>query len=84
MRYTRDTSHANNRIEYYVLTHFKGVWDRVQQHRFLRTRINRALINRAIYKIPTRPFPFTTRAPYTSWNSRPIGATPGGIFRRRH
>ncbi|HSH82113.1 MAG TPA: peroxidase family protein [Herpetosiphonaceae bacterium] len=59
----------NNRVEYYVLTHFKGFWDFVQNNRFLRKKVNRALINRAIYKIPTRPYPFSTMGSYTSWDS---------------
>lgn len=58
-----------NRVESYVLTHFKGLWDRVQQSKLLSRKVNRALINHAIYKLPTRPFPLSTFAPYTSWQS---------------
>ncbi len=67
----RDTRRdgLNNRIESYVLTNFKGVWDRVQQRRFLQKRANRTLINLAIYKIATRPYPFSTMGAYTSWDS---------------
>ena len=31
--------------------------------------VNRKLINQLIYKIPTRPHPFSTMADYTSWDS---------------
>jgi prostaglandin-endoperoxide synthase 2 len=58
-----------NSIEFYVLTHFKWLWDFLQSHSFLRRKVNKFLINRAIAKIPTRPYPFSTLAPYTSWAS---------------
>src|SRR5438045_1066868 len=47
----------NNLVEFYVLTHFKRAWNFAQQHTFLEKKVNRALINHAILKIPTRPFP---------------------------
>jgi prostaglandin-endoperoxide synthase 2 len=59
----------NNRIEYYILTHFKGFWNLIQRRGYLRRKVNRALINRAISKIATRPFPLSTMAAYTSWDS---------------
>lgn len=59
----------NNRVEFHVLTHFKRVWDVAQKRRFLQAKINRALINRAILKIATRPFPLSTMGAYTSWDS---------------
>lgn len=62
-------SNFKNQVEFYVLTHFKWFWDFVQGNSFLRRKINRFLINQAIYKIPTRPYPFSTLAPYTSWAS---------------
>ncbi|AFZ30698.1 Prostaglandin-endoperoxide synthase [Gloeocapsa sp. PCC 7428] len=58
-----------NNIEYYVLTHFKWFWNLVQKNNYLKRKINKFLINNAIYKIPTRPYPFSTMAPYTSWDS---------------
>ena len=65
----RSRDGLSNRIEYFVLTHFKGAWERAQANSFLRKKVNRALINHAIYKIATRPFPFSTMASYTSWDS---------------
>jgi heme peroxidase len=44
-----------NRIEFYATTHH--------------ALANRVLINRAILKMPTRPNPLSTMAPYTSWAS---------------
>ncbi len=58
-----------NNIEYYILTHFKWFWNLVQKNEYLKRKINKFLINNAIYKIPTRPYPFSTMAPYTSWDS---------------
>lgn len=58
-----------NKIEFHVLTRYKAAWTVVQQVPFLQRRINKALVNRVIYKIPTRPYPFSTMTPYTSWDS---------------
>lgn len=58
-----------NRLESYVLTHFEGLWDVVQNVPWLRGRVNRFLVNTAIHKTTTRPYPITTCAPYTSWES---------------
>ena len=41
----------------------------VQRSPRLRTIVNQALVNNLIYKIPTRPYPFSTRVSYTSWDS---------------
>jgi heme peroxidase len=82
----RDTSADGNgnRVQTYVLTHFGGLWRLIQRSRWLSRRINKVLINSAIYAIPTRPFAFslmtldklipgTQRAKkpdtYTSWDS---------------
>ncbi|WP_206443119.1 peroxidase family protein [Candidatus Protofrankia californiensis] len=59
----------SNRLETYVTTHFGPVWNLVQKSRRLRRVINRVLVNRAILKMPTRPNPLSTMAPYTSWAS---------------
>lgn len=59
----------SNKLEFYFLTRFKGFWDLVQKSPFLKRRINKFLTNRAINKIPARPYPFSTVAPYTSWAS---------------
>jgi prostaglandin-endoperoxide synthase 2 len=58
-----------NKIESYFLTNFKWFWDFVQSNDFLKRRINKFLINQAIYKSKTRPHPLSTMADYTSWDS---------------
>ena len=58
-----------NQVESYLLTHFAGFWQFVQNVPFLRKTANRLLLNSAIYKTKTRPYPFSTLAPYTSWDS---------------
>ncbi|MBA2362717.1 MAG: heme peroxidase [Chloroflexia bacterium] len=58
-----------NKLETYVLTHFKPVWTIIQLIPPVRKRVNKILINRVIYKIPTRPYPLSTMAAYTSWDS---------------
>lgn len=58
-----------NKLESYVLTHLKGFWDLVQSNNSLKRRINKFLINSAIYKSKTRPYPLSTLAEYTSWDS---------------
>ena len=82
----RDTSRDGfgNTLQTYVLTHFGWVWRLVQRSNRLSHAVNKRLINSAIYKIPTRPFPYSlmnldTFAPgtkrskstdtYTSWDS---------------
>jgi len=58
-----------NRLEFFVLTHFKWLWDLVQSNDFLKRRINKFLLNNAIYKTKTRPYPLSTKSDYTSWDS---------------
>lgn len=58
-----------NRLEFYLTTHFGEAWRLIQRIEPVRRRVNRALINRAILKIPPRPNPLSTMAPYTSWES---------------
>lgn len=58
-----------NKLEFYVTTHFGAAWSLAQRIPPVRRRLNRALINSAVLKIPTRPNPFSTLAPYTSWRS---------------
>src|SRR6266581_3028911 len=67
----RDTSRDGwqNQLETYVLTNFEPAWTLLQRVEPLRRLTNRTLINRAILKIPTRPNPFSTMAPYSSWES---------------
>jgi prostaglandin-endoperoxide synthase 2 len=58
-----------NELESYLLTHYPGFWQFVQEVPLLKKSANRLLLNSAIYKTPTRPHPFSTLAPYTSWES---------------
>ena len=73
-----------NKLTTYALTHFKGLWHFVQNTPLLEKWANKFLINNAIYKVPTRPLPYSmmTLEPtipgtdiakktdtYTSWDS---------------
>ncbi len=83
---TRDTSRDGfiNRLEFFVLTSFAWLWRLVQQSQWLTRLVNRLLTNITIYKVSTRPYPFSllslderipdTNRPkkpdnYTSWDS---------------
>jgi prostaglandin-endoperoxide synthase 2 len=82
----RDTSRDGflNRLELFVLTNFAGLWGLVQRNRWLNRWVNRFLTNLTVYKVATRPYPFSlmtldsyipdTDQPkkpetYTSWDS---------------
>ena len=82
----RDTSKdgLGNRILTYALSNFKPVWSFIQRNDGLKRKTNKFLLNNLIYKIPTRPFPYSlmtleTNIPgtdkpkktdtYTSWDS---------------
>jgi prostaglandin-endoperoxide synthase 2 len=58
-----------NRAETWVTTNHAGLWAAVQRRPALHRKVNAALVNRAILKIPTRPNPYSTLADYTSWAS---------------
>lgn len=58
-----------NRLEFSLTTRFGQAWRLVQRIEPVQRRVNRALINRAILKMPPRPTPLSTMAPYTSWAS---------------
>lgn len=58
-----------NKLETAVLTGFKPVWNFIQSKPGLARKVNKTLTNNAILKIPTRPYPFSTMSPYTSWDS---------------
>jgi prostaglandin-endoperoxide synthase 2 len=57
-----------NRIEFYLLTHFPWLWHTLQGS-FLERNVNRFLINRAVSKTKPRPYALSTMCPYTSWAS---------------
>ena len=65
----RDRDGFDNKLEGYALTHFQPVWNFVLGRPRLQKWVNKTLINRMIYKIPTRPNPVSTMADYTSWDS---------------
>jgi prostaglandin-endoperoxide synthase 2 len=58
-----------NKLETAALTGFKPIWNFIQGKPSLAKKVNKVLINNAIYKVPTRPYPFSTMSPYTSWES---------------
>ncbi|MDJ0701923.1 MAG: peroxidase family protein [Leptolyngbyaceae cyanobacterium MO_188.B28] len=74
----RDTSRDGfkNKLQTFALTNFSGVWKLLQSNDSLKRKINKTLINNAIYAVPTRPYPFSlmTMEPgfsgnYTCWDS---------------
>ncbi|GAX43068.1 heme peroxidase [Tolypothrix sp. NIES-4075] len=67
----RDTSRDGfrNQLETTVLTGLKPIWNFIQSNPGFAKKVNKTLINNAILKIPTRPYPFSTMSPYTSWDS---------------
>jgi prostaglandin-endoperoxide synthase 2 len=58
-----------NRLEFQALTSFAPVWAFAQRRPALRRQVNKVLIDNAILKVPTRPNPLSTLAPYSSWAS---------------
>ena len=52
-----------NRLESLALNNFAPLWQVVEHVPWLRHRVNSLLINTAIYKTVTRPYPFTTLSP---------------------
>jgi prostaglandin-endoperoxide synthase 2 len=71
MTHQRSTANdgRQNQLEFYLLTHFGPVWQFIQSVDWLRRKTNRFLINHAISKTATRPYPLSCMAPYTSWDS---------------
>jgi prostaglandin-endoperoxide synthase 2 len=53
----------------YLLTHFGPLWRLLESTPGVRNLVNRLMIDAAIYKTETRPYPFTTMSPFTSWDS---------------
>ena len=49
-----------NRLELFLLTNFSVLWRLVQRCRILTRWVNRFLTNFTIYKVATRPYPFST------------------------
>jgi prostaglandin-endoperoxide synthase 2 len=67
----RDTSRDGllNHLEFQALTSCEPAWGFVQRRPRLRRAVNKVLIDNAILKLPTRPNPLSTLAPYSSWAS---------------
>ena len=55
-----------NRLEFHALTSFAPVWAFAEPRPALRRQVNKLLIDSAILKVPTRPNPLSTLAPYSS------------------
>lgn len=58
-----------NRREMYILTHGAPLWKLAQRIAKVERFLNGRLINTVSAKMPFRPNPFSTMAPYTSWDS---------------
>ncbi|MEG4519992.1 MULTISPECIES: peroxidase family protein [unclassified Microcoleus] len=58
---TRDTSRdgLSNKALAYTLTHFKPIWNLVQSYKPLKRKLNKFFLNSIIYKLPTRPLPYS-------------------------
>lgn len=61
MAFRRDTSRDGlvNKLQTLALTNFKWFWAFIQSTNTLKRKVNQLLINSAIYKAPTRPYPFS-------------------------
>ncbi|MDF5717075.1 MAG: peroxidase family protein [Rhizonema sp. NSF051] len=71
MTIKRDTSRDGfkNKLETFALTGLKPMWNFIQSNDTLKKVVNKTIINNAVLKVPTRPYPFSTKSPYTSWES---------------
>ncbi|MGB5634991.1 MAG: hypothetical protein WBM86_19720, partial [Waterburya sp.] len=67
MRNGRDTSRDgfNNKLEQFLFTNFRFIWKLLQINPTIERWLNKLLINYVVYRLPTRPHPFSTRSPYT-------------------
>ncbi len=59
----------NMDVARYVVTHFRVVWQLINQSRRLRRWISKWAINSAISRGPMRPHPLSLMSDYTSWDS---------------
>lgn len=71
----RDTSRDgfSNKALTYTLSNFKPIWDFIQSNQALKRKVNKFLVNSLIYKIPTRPYPYSmmTLDPYIPGTDQP-------------
>ncbi len=74
-RMARDTSRDgfSNELQTHVLTHFAPIWRLLQSNKPLARITNKALVNSAIAKIPTRPYAYSlmTLDPFVPDTDRP-------------
>ncbi|MCM2389599.1 peroxidase family protein [Streptomyces albipurpureus] len=56
-----------NHAEQYFLSHGDALWKAAQAVPPLNRFLNRTIVNLAVTKLPARPRPLSTIAPYTSW-----------------
>ncbi|MEQ9550971.1 MAG: peroxidase family protein [Coleofasciculus sp. G3-WIS-01] len=71
----RDTSRDgfSNTALTYTLSNFKPIWDFIQSNQALKRKVNKFLVNSLIYRIPTRPYPYSmmTLDPYIPGTDKP-------------
>jgi prostaglandin-endoperoxide synthase 2 len=58
-----------NKLEFYVATHFAPLWRGAQRWRWVQRRLNHLIVNTEISRTRTRPHPYSTLAPYTTWQT---------------
>ena len=58
-----------NQLQFHALTNYEPVWEFLSRRPVTRRLTNRALINSAVQYVPTRPNPYSTLTPSTSWAS---------------
>src|SRR4051794_26173192 len=58
-----------NRVETWLLTHWRWAWALLQPVDPLERVTNKTLINRGVNKAPARPYRLSTLGDYTSWDS---------------
>ena len=68
-RRNEDRDGFGNRMEFFLLTNFRGFWDLVQRIGSLRSFVNKVLINLAVLKVKPRPYVLSTMGSYSSWDS---------------
>ena len=58
-----------NKLESFLLTNFRSLWEFVNGTKWLGDRINKVIIDRAVLKAKPRPHQFSALDDYTSWHS---------------
>ena len=60
---------SREKLESYLLTHGRPLWQLINRWDWLGRKVNRVLIDRAVRKAPPRPNPLSTKADYSSWDA---------------